>query len=598
MARRPSKSGFVGIEPLENRVLLSATPRTGMLLHPTFRVAHHAGVAPASTTAASGITPAHMRQAYAFNGINFGGTAGNGSGQTIAIVDAFDDPNAASDLHNFDQAFGLADPPSFIKLNERGGTALPGVDNTGTKPDTWELEESLDIEWAHVMAPGANIILYEAQSSSLNDLIANSVNAARNNPNVSVISMSFGGDEQGGETAYDPYFTTPAGHRGITFLASTGDSGSPGGYPAYSPNIVSVGGTSLSINSAGNYLSESGWGGSGGGQSILEAEPAFQRSVQNSGARSTPDVSMDADPNHGVPVYDSYDNGSAAPWIQIGGTSLASPMFAGLIAVADQGRAINGLSSLDGPSQMLPMIYSAPTSNFHDITRGNNGGFSATVGYDLVTGRGSPVADQLVPTLAGEKPVSSSIVALVASTQGGFGGANADGAQQSIVSGITLKFSSPVSLTSGALSFSLRNTGGSGANDASQPVDLSADLLLSNPSSDGMTWLVSFVPGTAAAGASGTLNDGIYDLTVHAAGVTTPLGAVFADQTLTFHSLFGDVDGNKTVSSADYQKFKAAFGSLIGQANFDGNFDFDGNGKIDSTDYLKFKANFGKTFSY
>jgi hypothetical protein len=186
----------------------------------------------------------------------------------------------------------------------------------------------------------------------------------------------------------------------------------------------------------------------------------------------------------------------------------------------------------------------------------------------------------------------------VASTQGGFGGANADAAQQSIVSGITLKFSSPVSLTSGALSFSLRNTGGSGANDGSQPVDLSADVLLSNPSSDGMTWLVSFVPGTAAAGASGTLNDGIYDLTVHAAAVTTPLGAVFADQTLTFHSLFGDIDGNKTVSSADYQKFKAAFGSSIGQANFDGNFDFDGSGRIDSADYLKFKANFGKTYSY
>jgi hypothetical protein len=428
MARKGTTRSISAIEQLEGRVLLSSTPRPEVFLHPTFRLAHHAGLAPASTVGATGISPSQMRQAYAANAIGFGGVAGDGSGQTIAIIDAFDDPNAASDLHNFDQGFGLSDAPSFTRLNENGGTALPGVDTTDAKPNTWALEESLDIEWAHVMAPRAGIILYEAQSTSLDDLVAAAVNTARNNPNVTVISMSFGGGEFAGETGYDSYFTTPAGHKGITFLSSTGDSGAPGGYPAYSPNVVAVGGTTLSIDSAGNYVGESGWSGSGGGESTQESEPSFQHSVQSTGVRITPDVSIDADPNSGVPVYDTFDNSASAPWMQVGGTSLAAPMWAGLIAVADQGRAINGLSSLDGPSQTLPMLYKAPASDFHDITTGNNGGFGAGAGYDAVTGRGSPIAHPIVATLAGQSSASAAFVKLDTATRGTWNGAyGADG---------------------------------------------------------------------------------------------------------------------------------------------------------------------------
>src|SRR5438876_1809031 len=390
----------LGLEALETRRLLSASALLDAVAHPTFRLAQHQGLTPAGSVGPTGLTPAQMRHAYGIDSISFDGIAGDGAGQTIAIIDAYDDPNAAGDLQNFDLAFGLSDPPSFTKLNENGGTTLPGID-TSPKPNTWELEESLDIEWAHVIAPAANIILYEANSPSYSDLVVHAVNSARNNPSVTVISMSFGGGEFVGETSYDTYFTTPAGHSGVSFLASTGDSGSPGGYPAYSSNGIAVGGTTPSVDSARNYLRETAWNGSGGGRSTQESEPSYQTAFQSSGKRGIPDVAMDADPNSGVAVYDTFDNGTSAPWIQVGGTSLAAPMWAGLMAVANQGRIHNGLSTLDGRNQALPALYQASASSFHDVTTGSNGGFSAGAGYDFVTGRGTPIADFLVASFAG-----------------------------------------------------------------------------------------------------------------------------------------------------------------------------------------------------
>jgi hypothetical protein len=170
--------------------------------------------------------------------------------------------------------------------------------------------------------------------------------------------------------------------------------------------------------------------------------------------------------------------------------------------------------------------------------------------------------------------------------------------QRSAVKTISLTFASPVALSSGALSFTRRNTGGSGSNDGSAPTDLSADVSFSNPSGDGMTWVVSFLPITGAADAAGGLADGIYDLVVHGAGVASTGGGSFADQTLTFHRLFGDIDGNGTVNSADYFQFKKAFGAASGSALYNAGFDFDNNGKINSADYFRFKANFGRKFTY
>ena len=196
------------------------------------------------------------------------------------------------------------------------------------------------MEWAHAIAPVANILLVEASSASFSDLLT-AVDYARNAAGVVAVSMSWGGGEFSGESGYDGYFTTPSGHGGVTFVAASGDSGAPVGYPAISPNVVAVGGTTLSLGAGGNYLSESGWSGSSGGLSAYEAEPAYQRTVvtQTSTFRANPDVAYDSNPNTGFSVYDSYNNPVSAPWGQWGGTSDAAPQWAALVAIADQGRA-------------------------------------------------------------------------------------------------------------------------------------------------------------------------------------------------------------------------------------------------------------------
>ncbi len=374
------------LEPLESRHLLSAT--LPGVAYPTYII--HNAAAPYATSGPTGYTPSQMRAAYGFNSIPLDGT-----GTTIALVDAYDDPNIASDLKQFDSQFGLPNP-TFIKENQNGSTSsMPAPDQD------WSAEISLDVEWAHAIAPGATILLVEANSDSMSDLMA-AVNTARNAPGVVTVSMSWGGGEFSGESSYDTYFTTPAGHKGVTFVASAGDSGAPASYPSASPNVVSAGGTSLYLNGS-SYSSESAWSGSGGGVSSFEAQPAYQKGIvsQSSTFRATPDVSYDADPNTGVPVYDTY---GGSGWAQYGGTSAAAPQWAALVAIADQGRAANGLGSLDGPSQTLPLLYSMPAGNFHDITTGTSTGsprLSAGPGYDLVTGRGTPLANLVIPSLVG-----------------------------------------------------------------------------------------------------------------------------------------------------------------------------------------------------
>src|SRR5262249_23535611 len=159
-------------------------------------------------------TPATIRHAYGFNQVTFSvnGTtvAGNGAGQTIAIVDAFDDPYIASDLHHFDQQFGLADP-TFIKATPQGTPAFDAG---------WSGEIALDVEYAHAIAPKARILLVEAKTNSYSDLFG-AVDYARKYAGVSVVSMSFGGGEFSSEHNYDGIFTTPSGHRGVTFVASS-----------------------------------------------------------------------------------------------------------------------------------------------------------------------------------------------------------------------------------------------------------------------------------------------------------------------------------------------------------------------------------------
>jgi subtilase family serine protease len=360
----------------------------------------------------AGLTPAQVRSAYGFNLVNFTGPGGqtiqgNGAGQTIAIVDAYADPNIVNDLKVFDAAFGISN-------NDASGAfalTVHAMSNHVATNAGWDLEIALDVEWAHAIAPGAHIVLVEATSAGINALLS-AVDWARSQTGVVAVSMSWGGSEFRGENLYDSHFTTPTGHvggsnlpGGVTFVASSGDSGAPAGWPAISSNVVAVGGTTLTVDAAGNYQSEVGWSYSGGGISRYEPKPPYQVGVTQSGAsRTKPDVAYAADSPTGIAVYDSVPYFGESGWIPVLGTSVGAPQWAALIAIADQGRALAGKGSLDGATQTLPAIYNLPAADFHDITTGNNG-YPAGPGYDLVTGRGTPRANLVIKDLVGVSPL-------------------------------------------------------------------------------------------------------------------------------------------------------------------------------------------------
>ena len=364
-------------------------------------------------------SPAQIRDAYGVNSLSLDGT-----GQTIAIVDAYDDPDIFQAVDDYDSQFSLTDSgpslydqygpaASFLTVVNQNGqtTSLPETDPTGAGAANWELEESLDVEWAHAIAPGAQIVVVEANSQSLADLMA-SVATAAVQPGVSVVSMSWGLPEgtavfASDEATYDSVFNAP----GVTFVASTGDYGAADPeYPAFSPNVVAVGGTSLTLNDDSSYNSETGWGyesesvgafiGSGGGLSLYEPEPAYQQNVQSTGTRTIPDVSFVADPATGAWIADPYNLDADNPFEVVGGTSLSAPTWAGLVALINEGRAVAGEPAFDStsPTETQQALYSLPQSDYNMITSGFNG-YTAGAGYNLVTGLGTPVTNLLVDDL-------------------------------------------------------------------------------------------------------------------------------------------------------------------------------------------------------
>lgn len=376
------------IDLLESREMLA-----GQIFSPMFQAVPFGSQNPP----ASAYTPSQISQAYGFSSISFNGIKGDGTGTTIAIVDAYDDPTAQADLNTFDAQFGLP-ATTLIRVGQTGG-AVPGTDSTGG----WEEEESLDVQWAHAMAPGATIMLVEAKSASDTDLLA-AVSYA--SAHAQVVSMSWGGGEFSGETNYDSYFK----HAGTTFVASSGDSGAPVSWPAASSDVLAVGGTSLTLGSGSTYASESGWSGSGGGPSAYVAQPSYQTGVvtQTTTRRANPDVAYDASPSTGFAVYDSFvSGGSSLGWFQVGGTSAGAPQWAALLAIADQGRSLSGLSSLDAtsPTEVMTTLYKNATSGiFHDVTSGYSVGsttYYAGTGFDYVTGLGTPKANLVVGALVG-----------------------------------------------------------------------------------------------------------------------------------------------------------------------------------------------------
>ncbi|MGO4881535.1 MAG: S8 family serine peptidase [Bryobacteraceae bacterium] len=337
----------------------------------------------------TGFGPNHLLVAYSFKDVK-----DKGKGQTIALVDAYDDPTVEADLGTFSTQFSLpacTTANGCFKLVYAGGKKPP-ADTSG-----WSNEVAIDTQWAHAMAPAATIMLVEAQSNSFNDLFSAIDTAVSNG--ATIVSMSWGGGETASETSSDTHFNVP----GVVFVASSGDGGHGVEYPAASPYVVSVGGTTLVLNSNSTWASETAWSGSSGGESRFEAEPTYQEGVQTTGKRGVPDVAYDGNPNTGIPAYSSHACGACyTGWTQWGGTSIGTPQWAAIFARANSLRVDAGKPTLTVPQTVL---YAAPSSDFHDIVSGSNGGCgtrcNAGPGYDFVTGLGSPIGDVLIAKLGG-----------------------------------------------------------------------------------------------------------------------------------------------------------------------------------------------------
>lgn len=356
-----------------------------------------------------GYSPAQIRHAYGFDKLD-----SDGRGQVIGIVDAFHYPTAAADLSKFIKTFGLKKmyglpgrPPCTVAAGPH--PCFEVVYAQGSQPgfdEGWAVESALDTQWAHSIAPGADILLVETAT----DLLIHLFDGVAQAPllGATVVSMSWGASvgEVPFESITDHLFFDPTG---VTFLASTGDTGNPGSYPAVSPYVIAVGGTRLRLDRNGDRkAAETAWSGSGGGISLYELEPGYQMDFPipfTMNKRGYPDVAYNADPATGVAVYDSSGMAAQTGWLEVGGTSAGAPQWAGLIALANQSRLGGNLSS---DNLFNSPLYKAArhdySDNYFDIKSGSNGGCGsvcmAARGYDFVTGLGSPRADELVETLS------------------------------------------------------------------------------------------------------------------------------------------------------------------------------------------------------
>ena len=351
----------------------------------------------------TGETPGSLSCVYQTNGVSLStgcptstSALPTGGIGVIAIVDAYDYPTAQHDFDTFSTQFGL--PLSTANVCNGSNPCFTKVYATGTKPSTncgWAQEEALDIEWAHSMAPHAQIILVEAASSSFSDLFqavsvatqeietCGGASCANGGIGEGEVSMSWGGGEFSTENQYDSYFSSS---NNVVYFASTGDTGGKTSYPSTSPFVVAAGGTSVQRNRQGAFTGEVAWSGSGGGSSPYESRPSYQNVVVSTvgSQRGVPDFSFDADPSTGVSVYDSTPCQGLVNWEIFGGTSVASPSLSGIVNLASH---FYGGSALE-----LGVIYSnLGTGNFRDIISGKAGSLSAGTGWDFVTGVGSDV---------------------------------------------------------------------------------------------------------------------------------------------------------------------------------------------------------------
>jgi hypothetical protein len=299
------------------------------------------------------------------------------SSQTIAIVDAYDDPNIEADLATYSSFYGLPACTTangcFRKVNQTGGTAYPSSNGN------WSLEIALDVETAHEICQNCKILLVEASTASLANLGAAENEAVALGANV--ISNSWGASEYSTETADESHYFN---HPGVVITASTGDNGYGVEFPAASGDVTAVGGTTLNLNGDNTWRSETAWSGAGSGCSRYEPKPAWQIDTGCT-RRTLADISADADPNTGAAVYDSVPYQFQSGWFQVGGTSLAAPLIGAAYALSGTAASVNYGSA----------PYAHPGS-LHDVTSGSNGTCSPAYlctgvpGYDGPTGLGTP----------------------------------------------------------------------------------------------------------------------------------------------------------------------------------------------------------------
>lgn len=312
-----------------------------------------------------GLTPDQIKKIYHL-------PRGGGKG-AIAIIGAYDDASIELDLAAFSKQFNLPACTTKNGCFEKHQMSTKEEANSG-----WAMETSLDVEWAHAIAPGAKILLVEATTPSGPNLLK-AVDYAASREGVVAISMSWGGAEFPEETSLDKHFKSSSG---AVFFASSGDSGAGASWPAASPQVIGVGGTTIISATGGSFGRETAWAGSGGGISAYEKEPAFQSAYsipKAGGMRAIPDVAYDADPHSGFPIY------RLGAWRTVGGTSAGAPQWAAIAAL--------------GKSVSLQAIYAdkaspGHASYFRDITSGTNGdcGYLCTARkhYDYITGLGTP----------------------------------------------------------------------------------------------------------------------------------------------------------------------------------------------------------------
>jgi subtilase family serine protease len=340
-------------------------------------VTHENSARPLATpTWTSGYAPSQLVSAYK--------VPSGGTGQTVAIVDAYDNPSAESDLGTYRSQFGLAPCTTangcFRKVNQSGGSAMPTGD-TG-----WGQEIDLDLEMVSAICPSCQILLVEASSNSFADLGAATNYAAAH---ANVVSNSYGGNEFAAETGSS--YAAPYNHPGVAITASSGDNGYGVETPAAYNTVVAVGGTSLTSASNARGWTESAWSGAGSGCSSYVAKSSWQTDSGCS-RRTVADVSAVADPNTGVAVYDTYGSTGGNNWYVFGGTSVAAPIIGAVYAVA---------GNASSTSYAATLAYSH-TSSLFDVTSGSNGRCTrgkntssaylcqARTGYDGPTGLGTP----------------------------------------------------------------------------------------------------------------------------------------------------------------------------------------------------------------